>query len=105
MVIWHRFENILLLFYSFICWPELDCTCHSTFCNMWSDTFHLAWILFIGLKDELDVAESSKETDESVGGPTKDLMTAFSDKVQNWEVKQSKPIDLFKKGINLLRII
>ena len=45
--------------------------------------------------------EPSEEADESAAGSTKDLMAAFSDKVQNWEVKQSKPIDLFKKGIYL----
>ena len=31
--------------------------------------------------------------------PTGHLMAKFSEKVQNWDVKQSKPIDLFKKGM------
>ena len=30
--------------------------------------------------------------------PTDDLVAKFFEKVQSWEVKQSKPIDPFRKG-------
>ena len=33
---------------------------------------------------------------------TEELLEDFSEKVKNWEVKQSKPINLFKKGVYVI---
>ena len=49
------------------------------------------------------IVETNNETINEIisdpsNQPTDDLVAKFSEKVQSWEIKQSKPIDLFRKG-------
>ena len=36
---------------------------------------------------------------ENATESTQDLVSKFSEKVKGWDIQQSKPIDLFKKGL------